>query len=823
VDTLRTDGRVALRMLRKDRAFAITAIVMLALCIGANAAMFTVVRSVLLRPLPYPQPDRLVTMYDAFPGAGVARAGTSVPNYFERLALTDVFTAVAMYRERGADVGDAGSVERVTAMEVTPSFFRVLGIGPTTGRAFSEREGQPGGGNVVILTDGYARRLFGSTAAAAGRDLRIGGERFTVVGVMPDGFSFLEPDVRMWLPLAFTAEQRAEEARYSQNHDSIARLAPGGTISQVQQRLDGQRARNLEQAGPLKSILVNAGYDARVVSLEADLVRDVRRALQLLWGGVLFILLIAAVNLANLVLVRSTGRARELAMRYALGADRARIARQLLTETTLVTLIGGALGLALGAWSLRWLPWLGFTELPRGHEIRLDAFVVAMTCGVALVLGVVVGAVPAAQVARVDPAVLLREDGRTGTAGRGTRWLRRTLVAAQVALACVLLVGAGLLLSSFRHLLAVDPGFKADHVLSLRVNPPASRYADDPALATYADRALGAIRALPGVDAAGITSSLPFGGSYSSSVILAEGYAMGPGESVLSPNLVRVTPGYFEAMGVPLSSGRYFNDGDVQGSPRVVIVDARLAKKFWPKGDAVGRRMYFPNSPQEVGQPGEKTTWLQVVGVVGDVKLYGLTGAENSRVGAAYLPHAQDPARGIGFAVKTAGDPVAMAGAVREALRIIDPELALYDVLSMPERVDRSLDDRRTPMVLSLAFAAVALALAGIGLYGVLAYQVGQRTREIGVRMALGSQPSGILRLVLGEGAALVGAGLFVGLAGAVALRGVIASQLYGVGALDPRVIAGVAAVLALAALFASVGPARRAARVDPVVALNEQ
>jgi predicted permease len=823
VDTLRTDVRVALRMLRKDRAFAITAIVMLALCIGANAAMFTVVRSVLLRPLPYPQPDRLVTMYDAFPGAGVARAGTSVPNYFERLALTDVFTAVAMYRERGADVGDAGSVERVTAMEVTPSFFRVLGIGPTTGRAFSEREGQPGGGNVVILTDGYARRLFGSTAAAAGRDLRIGGERFTVVGVMPDGFSFLEPDVRMWLPLAFTAEQRAEEARYSQNHDSIARLAPGGTISQVQQRLDGQRARNLEQAGPLKSILVNAGYDARVVSLEADLVRDVRRALQLLWGGVLFILLIAAVNLANLVLVRSTGRARELAMRYALGADRARIARQLLTETTLVTLIGGALGLALGAWSLRWLPWLGFTELPRGHEIRLDAFVVAMTCGVALVLGVVVGAVPAAQVARVDPAVLLREDGRTGTAGRGTRWLRRTLVAAQVALACVLLVGAGLLLSSFRHLLAVDPGFKADHVLSLRVNPPASRYADDPALATYADRALGVIRALPGVDAAGITSSLPFGGSYSSSVILAEGYAMGPGESVLSPNLVRVTPGYFEAMGVPLSSGRYFNDGDVQGSPRVVIVDARLAKKFWPKGDAVGRRMYFPNSPQEVGQPGEKTTWLQVVGVVGDVKLYGLTGAENSRVGAAYLPHAQDPARGIGFAVKTAGDPVVMAGAVREALRIIDPELALYDVLSMPERVDRSLDDRRTPMLLSLAFAAVALVLASIGLYGVLAYQVGQRTREIGVRMALGSQPSGILRLVLGEGAALVGAGLFVGLAGAVALRGVIASQLYGVGALDPRVIAGVAAVLALAALFASVGPARRAARVDPVVALNEQ
>jgi predicted permease len=823
VDTLRTDLRVALRLLGKDRTFAATAILMLALCIGANTAIFTVVRSVLLRPLPYPQPDRLVFLYDAFPGAGVSRAGTSVPNYFDRVALTDVFTAMAMYRTRGVDVGQAGSVERTSAMEVTPSFFRLIGVGPATGRAFMEAEGQPGGGKVVILAETYARRVFGPSGTATGRDIRIGGEPHTVVGVMPDAFAFLDPDVRLWLPLAFTPDQRAEDARYSQNHDSVARLAPGVTLADAQQHIDRFTARNIEQAGPLKHILVNAGYSGHVVPLAADLVRDVRGTLHLLWGGVLFILLIAAVNLANLVLVRATGRVKELAMRHALGADRPRLARQLLTETTLVTMIGGLLGLLLGAWSLRWLSSVGFNELPRGHEIRLDASVSALTMAVAVVLGLIVGAVPVAHVARMDLAVLLHEDGRTGTPGRATRLLRRGLVVAQVALACVLLVGAGLLLASFRHLLAVDPGFEADHVLTARVNPPASRYADDPALAAFGDRALRAVRALPGVTTTGLTSSLPFGDDFSSSVILAEGYAMSPGESVLSPNIVRVTPGYFEAMGIPLRAGRVFTDGDTADAPRVVIVDEKLARKYWPRGDAIGRRMYLPNSPEEVGHPGAKTTWLQVVGVVGTVKLYGLAGAEEQRVGAYYLPHAQDPTRGIGIAVKTTGDPAAVTGAVRQAFHGIDPELAMYDVLTMPERIARSLDDRRTPMLLSIAFGAVALLLASVGLYGVLAYQVGQRTREIGLRMALGGQPADILHLVLREGALLVGIGLALGLAGAAALRGVIASQLYGLGALDPRVMLAVALVLAAAALAASMAPARRAARVDPVVALNEQ
>jgi predicted permease len=324
------------------------------------------------------------------------------------------------------------------------------------------------------------------------------------------------------------------------------------------------------------------------------------------------------------------------------------------------------------------------------------------------------------------------------------------------------------------------------------------------------------------VAAAGISSSLPFGDDFSSSVIFAEGYVMSPGESVLSPNMVRVTPGYFEAMGIPLVSGRFFTDSDTKDSPRVVIVDEQLARKFWPRGDAVGRRMYQPNSPDEVGRPTEKSRWLQVVGIVGTVKLYGLAGAEDSRVGAYYFPYAQDPTRGIGLALKTAGDPVQVTNAARGALQAIDPELPVYDVLSMPERVDRSLDERRTPMVLSIAFGAVALLLASIGLYGVLAYQVGQRTREIGLRMALGGRPSDILGLVLREGALLVGAGLAIGLAGATALRGVIASQLYGIGALDFRVIALVAVVLAAAALVACIGPARHAARVDPAVALNE-
>jgi predicted permease len=819
--TLLADMRFAFRIMVRDKVFAVGTILTLMICVGANAAIFAVVRSVLYRPVPYSDPDRLVFLYDSFPGAGVERAGTSLPNYDDRLPFKDAFESQALFRPRGLDVGLAGSAERVRAMEVTPSFFHVLRTQPALGRAFSQADGTLGQHRKVILDYGFAQAHFGNARSATGRELSINGEAYQIVGVMPPNFTFVDQDVRIWFPFAFSNEEHGEDRRYSQNQDEIARLAPGATLAHAQQRLDALNAASLERAGSMKQMLVATGYHTRIVPFAEDLVREVRRPLQLLWGGVLFVLLIAAVNITNLVLVRASGRSKELATRHALGAGRGRVARQLLTETTLLTTIGAVLGVAAGAAGLKYLTAFGLSDLPRGNEIRMDWVVVAFTLGLATLLGLATSAVPVLHLAGIDVTSALREEGRSGTSARGARLFRRALVVAQVALAFVLLIGAGLLFASFRQLLAVDPGFKSAHVLTGRVNPPSVRYANDNAVRSFASRALDGIRQLPGVRAAGITSSLPFGGNNSSNVIVAEGYVPAPGESVISPNFVTATPGYFEVMGITLKQGRFFSNGDGAEAPGVIIVDERLARRFWPKRDPIGRRMMMPRRPEDLVHPGPDAIWLRVVGVVGTVRQQGLADSGKERLGTYYLPFAQAPDSGISFAVRTSGDPVQLTAAIRRLVASLDPALPFYDVRSMPERVARSLNPRRTPMLLALAFAAVALLLAAIGLYGVLAYQVGLRSREIGIRMALGGDPGSILRLVFGEGAALVAIGLLVGGAGALALRPVIASQLFGIGALDPFVVGAVVALLALVGGVASVAPARRASRIDPVVALN--
>jgi predicted permease len=823
MDTLRQDLRFALRLLWKDRSFAATSILTLALCIGANTAIFAVVRSVLLRPLPYPEAERLVFSYDSFPGAGVERAGTSVPNYVDRQTMVKAFESQALYQWSGYSVGEGSATEGVTAMGVTPSFFTVLRTGPYRGRVFSDAETVSGRDRVVVLSHSYWQRAYAGRDSAIGSNIRLNGERYAIIGVMPEGFAFLNPVVQLWTPLAFSAEDRSEDRRYSQNHEQIARLAPGATLAQAQQQIDAQSRRNLENAGPLRALLANARYRAIVVSLEADMVRSIRRTLHLLWGGVLFVLLIAAANITNLVLVRATGRMKELATRHALGAGHVRMARQLLTETLLLTVIGGLLGLALGAWSLRGISTLGLSDLPRGHEIGMDWVVIAFTFGLALLQGIVISAVPLIQLAGLNLNIVLREDGRTGTAGRGAGVVRRALVTVQVALAFVLLIGAGLLFASFRQLLAVDVGFRTDHVLTGTFGLPNARYGDDAKRAAFAPRLLDAVGRLPGVAAVGVVSSLPFGYGSSSSVIVAEGYVMAPGESVVSPHSVTATPGYFETLGAPLRRGRFFTAADTATAPGVVIIDERLAKKFFPNVDAVGRRMFLPDRPEDLVKPGPNVKWLTVVGVVGNMKLRELVEGEESRVGAYYRPFAQAPTGGVGLVIRTVGDPMQAASGVRQALSSLDPELLFGDVTTMPDRIARTLQPRRAPMLLSLGFGAVALLLASVGIYGVLAYQVSQRTREIGIRMTLGSDASSILRLIFREGAALVLIGLLAGAGGALALRQVIASQLYGVGALDPLVLGSVGLVLALAAFIACLAPARRAARVDPVVALAQR
>ena len=814
------DLRVGLRLLVKDRAFSLTAVLTLALCIGANTALFSVVDHVLLRPLPFPDSNRIVLMGNHYPGAGVDLGGTSsAPDYDDRLRETTVFSEQAMYNSSDVSIDQNSAPTRIRVMNVTPSFFRVLQIGPAAGRTFLDNEGEIGAERKAILSYALWQGAFGGDIGVIGRDIRIDGQPYSVVGIMPRGFTFLSDDIKLWRPLALTPERRQQ--RHSNNWHDIGRLKPGATVQQAQQQIDALNRANLDRFPQYKQLLINARFHTTVEPLQDDLVRDVKPTLYLLWGGALFVLLIGAVNVANLVLVRSRARLKEIATRLALGAGRTRVARQLVTESVLLTMVSAALGLAAGYGVLRLLGTLNLHDLPRGFDIRIDAAVAAYTLSVAAAIGVVLGLIPVAAIVPASLTSALREEGRTGTSGRGARTLRRGLVVAQVAFAFVLLVGAGLLFASFRRVLAVDPGFVSQRVLTAAVTLPRSRYSDFASLNRFTEASLGQLRALPAVLTVGATDTIPFGGNHSDSVILAEGYRMSPGESVISPQQVDVSPGYFEAMSVRLARGRFFDERDSSTAPKVVIVDDTLARRFWPNQDPIGRRMYLPQDINNLLAINERTVFLTVVGVIHDVKLTDLV-TGNSEVGAYYFPMAQSNSRLLTYAIRTATDPAALAGAVRETLNRIDPELPVYQMQTMAERTDKSLMNRRSPMVLALGFGAVALFLSAIGIYGVLAYLVTQRRREIGIRIALGSSARAIVELVLREGLLLVGAGFVLGGAGAVALRRSLQTQLFGVSATDPFVIAIATTMLAAVAVAACALPARRATRIDPIVALTE-
>ena len=821
MDRLRQDIAFAVRLLLKDRAFTLTTLLTLALCVGANAGIFAIVNSVLLRPLPVPEPDRLVLLYNSYPKAGVLRASNGVPDYYDRLRETDVFEELAVYNQTGVTVGGSEGAQRLRGMIGRPSLFRMLRAQPLRGRTFTESEGETGQDHKVILSYGLWQRMFAGRDDAIGQTLRISGLPYEVVGVMPAAFHFISADVELWLPLAFSPDQRSDEMRHNNNWSMIGRLKPGATVRQAQQQVDALNARNLDRFSNMKEILVNAGFHTVVTSLQQDMVAGVRSTLMLLWGGVLFVLAIGTVNVTNLVLIRSSGRLRELATRHALGAGLGRLTRQLLTETILLTLAGGAAGALLGYLGLSLLTRIGLESLPRASEIRMDAVALAFTLGLALVVGVILGLVPVLGVRRMNLSQAFREEGRSGTAGRGARTVRRVLVTSQVAFAFMLLIGAGLLYASFQRVLAVEPGFEPSNLLTARVSLPASRYKVEDAQ-PFVGRLLSQVRAIPGVRAAGVTSDIPFGGDFSDSVIMAEGYQMAAGESLISPYRVRATPGYMETLDIPLLRGRYFADSDTATSSRVVIVDERLAKKFWPGQDPVGRRMFKPENASELTKPSANQTWITVVGVVGSTKMAGLVTTDD-RAGTYYFPMAQEGTRALTLAVRTAGDdPLAITPQLRRVVAGLDPELPVYSVRTMDDRIDETLTDRRTPMVLAVLFGAVALFLAAIGLYGVLAYQVTQRRKEIGIRMALGSEPAGVFRLVLREGLVVLLAGFAVGVAGAYAIRRTMETQLFGIGGMDPTVLGLVAVILAAVALVACSVPARRAARIDPLVALND-
>lgn len=825
MDRFLQDLRFALRLLAKDRAFTATTLATLALCIAANTAIFAIVHSVILKPLPFADPSRLIAVHNSYPGTGIEVAANGIPDYYDRLRDVKAFEELAMYRENGVTLGGQGQgdAERVTAMPVTPSLFRLLRVPAFRGAVFTEREAEPGNDHQVVLSHGLWQRLFAGRDDAIGGELRVNGEIYTVMGVMPDGFYFLNPEVALWTPAAFTAAQRSDDERHNNGWQQVGRLRGEATLKQVQAQLDALNAHNLELFPQWREIITNVGFRTFALPLQDDLVATIQPTLLLLWGGGLVVLIIGCVNVANLVSVRASARVRELATRSAVGATTARLTRQMLTETVVLAGLGGLLGLLLGVWALTAVGPLGFDQLPRGAEIRLDPQAVLFTALLVGLVGLAIGILPVVALRRANLGQIIREEGRSGTASRGARLLRRALVTTQVAFALVLLVGAGLLVASFQRVLAVDPGFTAERVLTANFTLPVSRYAADPALRTTTERVLERVRTVPGVEAAGVTSSVPFGGNYSDSVIFAEGYQMAPGESLISPNRVIVSDGYFEAMKIELREGRAFDRRDAT-APQSVIVDEKLARKFWPNQSPIGQRMYQPTDVRDVTKvPTDPSQFLTVIGVAKDVRLTGLVDAAGStRVGAYYIAYANRPSRTVTLTLRTSLDPTAVTNAVRRELAAIDPEVPLYGVRTMAERLERSLVDRRTPMLLAVAFGVVALFLAAIGVYGVLAYQVNERRREIGIRIALGAATATIFRMILSEGATLVGIGAGFGVLGAFLLRRTLQSQLYEIGAMDPRVVGGVALLLLVVALLACLLPARRAARTDPAIALTE-
>jgi predicted permease len=808
----------ALKVLLKQKAFTAAALLTLALCIGANTAIFTVLETVVLRPLPFPHDDEVVTMYNLYPGMGVANHGANGgPDYLDRRKMKNVFSEVALIGGAGYELGDRGAPVHVSGQFVTPSFFTVLQARPKLGRTFTEEEGVVGKEKVAVLSEGLWKEQFGGDPRAVGRDIRLNGSPYRVVGVMPSTFEVGDDETRLWIPFAITKQQTADDRRHSNNWGMIARLAPGVSLARAQERIDDLNRRNLDLFPKYKQILVNARFNTKVRTLKDELVREIRPTLYLLQIAVGAVLLIGCVNLANLMLVRSNVRIKEMAIRYSLGSGRWRIARQLLTESVMLSAAGAALGLGVAYGGVRLLAYLGARDLPRGAAIGIDGTALAFTAGLALLAGIAFGSVPLFHVLRSDLNAVFRGQERTGTAGRGALFIRSALVVSQFAFAFVLLIGSGLLTMSFVRLLRVNPGFQPEGVQTAGITLPRARYSEDSRARNYYTGLLSRLAALPGVRQAAITNFLPFSGNNNSSVMAVVGYTLAPGESPPVPGWNNASPEYFRAMGIPILQGRSFSDSDGPDAPKVAIVDEFLARKYWPNGNAVGGQI-----TRGIEDPaGRKPDLCTVIGVVGKVKTGDL--AESNPVGQIYFNYNQYTSRNVHIVIRTAGEKAQLIPAVQREVQRGDPELPLSNIRSMPERLARSLGARRAAMMLCLIFAGLAVLLAAIGIYGVLAYSVSQRTREFGIRAALGAGAKEVVGMVVGYGLRMAAIGLALGAAGAFALTRLMTAMLYDVRPSDPSVFAGVIVLLTAVACVASFVPSARAARIPPATALRHE
>lgn len=807
------DIRFGLKLLWKEKPFSITALLTLALCIGANTAIFTVLNAVVLEPLPFPQPDRLVSLYNIYPGVGVTdRGSNAVPDYFDRKQMGDVFDSVALVKGAGYDVGSEGSPMRIEAQAVTPSAFQVLRASPMLGRAFTEDDAVFLKDHFAILSYGLWKDMFARDRDILGKDIRLSGQPYRVVGVMPEAFAAPGSEARIWVPATFAPQQTTDDARHSNNYGMIARLKPGVTLAYAQQRIDGLNRQNLDRFPRFRQLLIDARFATVVRGLKDEMVRDVRPTLYLLQAAVAFVLLIGCVNVANLMLVRSNIRMKELAIRFSLGAGRLRLARQLLVESVTLAALGGLFGIFTGLVGVRLLAVLGTKDLPRGTNIQVDAGALAFSATIAILTGLVFGSVPVYHLFRRDLNAVFRSTERTGTTERGALWTRSALVVCQVSLAFVLLIGSGLLTLSFARLLSVNPGFRPQNVVTAAISLPRARYPDDTRIRSFVGGLLDKVRAVPGVEHAGVTSYLPFSDNNSNGVIMIDGYVRAAGENPPVPGWNSVDPGYFQAIGIPLQQGRLFTEGDTSDTLKVAVIDQFLARKYWPKGDAIGagiRKGIDPKGPI-----------VRIVGVVGSVKVSDL--ADQNPTGHIYFPYRQDDApRYMHLVVKTIRDDAQLTASLRRELQRSDPELALFDVKTMPDRVSSSMRNRRAAMTICLVFAGLALVLSAIGIYGVLAYTVTQRTREFGIRLALGAGGRDVVGMVIGQGVRLAAIGLGIGIAGALVLTRLMATMLFEVKPTEPGVFLLVAGALMTVAFVASLIPSLRAIRIHPSVALR--
>jgi len=810
--------RLGLRTLRKDRGFTLTAILTLAVCLGGHTAILAGVNAVLFNPLHTPEPERVLLMANQYPKVESRRGSRSAPpDYHDRLEYITAFEEQAFYNFTGGTIEIGGVATVVRGMVATPSFFRLMRVRPTHGRLFVDEEGTIGSETRLLLTDRFWRDQFNADPQAVGRTLRITGRDFEIVGVLPPDFFFGDPDTRYWIPLALTDQQRSDAARYNNGWFSLGRLKPGATIEQVRDQLTVLDAVNIQRApAQIKPLLESTGFYTGVEPFQDYLVRDVQGPLYLLWGAAIAVLVVGVGNLANIALVRSRTRLADLGTRLAIGAGRADLVRQLLVEGLIVAAGGAAGALSLSIWLVSPLQ----LRIPGAAPVSIDATVIGITLGLAAVAGLLIGIVSALPLFTMKLGAMLHDSTRSGTRGRAVRTTRRTLVVAQMACSFVLLVGSALLWVSIRNLLAVDAGFTTDRVVSGLITLPAPRYSSEDAARAFIGRSLDAIRQLPGVASAGATTMVPLGPNSSNGPVLAEGYVPQPGEPPVAGMRSLITPGYFETVGTPLVRGRYFDERDALPSSRTIIIDEQLAERFWPGQDAIGRRMNWMPNP---GQFDTDASWLTVVGVVRRAQLRGpgVNESASGTTGTYYAPWAITAPRNFGFVIRTHGEPTAIVNEVRAALARIDREIPLFDVRTLSERAELALMPRANTMHLATLFAAIAVFLSALGLYGVLAYVVAQRRREMGVRLALGSAPTAIIGLVLREGLALAMAGIALGIAAAFLLGRFVASQLYGVAPSDPLVMLLMAVTLSAVAVLACIVPARRAANVDVMKILN--